>query len=134
MIRTTVPSKLPKELEIEMALIAGKILNKLDYIGAMGIEFFVTSQGLILNEFAPRVHNSGHWTLDGCLINQFEQHIRAISGWPLGSTKRHSNIVMTNIIGEKITTDIKENQSIYSYGKKEIRAGRKMGHINTIYE
>ena len=100
----------------------------------MGIEFFVTSQGLILNEFAPRVHNSGHWTLDGCLINQFEQHIRAISGWPLGSTKRHSNIVMTNIIGEKITTDIKENQSIYSYGKKEIRAGRKMGHINTIYE
>ena len=134
LIKTTVPSKLPKELEIEMALIAGKILNKLDYIGVMGIEFFVTSQGLILNEFAPRVHNSGHWTLDGCLINQFEQHIRAISGWPLGSTKRHSNIVMTNIIGEKITTDIKDNQSIYSYGKKEIRAGRKMGHINTIYE
>ena len=105
----------------------------MNYIGVIGIEFFLTKNGLVFNELAPRVHNSGHWTLDGCLINQFEQHIRAISGWPLGSTKRHSDIVMTNIIGNAIdSNDINGNQSIYDYGKDKVHQGRKMGHVNKI--
>ena len=129
---TTVPTNLKKNTKIELVLAAGKILNKLDYIGVMGIEFFNTENGLIFNEFSPRVHNSGHWTLDGCMISQFEQHIRAITGLPLGETERHSNVVMKNIIGKRVNVNTINNHSIYDYGKLEVRYGRKMGHINII--
>ncbi len=69
------------------------ILNALDYVGVLGVELFVTPQGLIVNEIAPRVHNSGHWTQNGCAVDQFEQHIRAIAGWPLGDGPRHADVV-----------------------------------------
>jgi 5-(carboxyamino)imidazole ribonucleotide synthase len=90
----------------------------------------------LINEIAPRVHNSGHWTQNGCVIDQFEQHIRAIAGWPLGDGKRHSNILMTNLIGsevldvDKLSKD--SNIGIHLYGKNDVKDGRKMGHINKI--
>jgi 5-(carboxyamino)imidazole ribonucleotide synthase len=83
-------------------LIASRILNALDYVGVWGVELFVTPSGLIVNEIAPRVHNSGHWTQAGCAVDQFEQHIRAITGWPLGDGTRHADVVMENLIGEDV--------------------------------
>ena len=80
-------------------LTAGRILNALDYIGVIGVELFVTGDGLVVNEIAPRVHNSGHWTEAACLVDQFEQHVRAICGWPLGDGARHSDAEMENLIG-----------------------------------
>ncbi len=92
---------------------------------------------LIVNEFAPRVHNSGHWTLDACLISQFESHIRAISGWPLGETARHSDAVMTNLIGADVDRwrelAAEPDTAIHLYGKPEARQGRKMGHVTRLY-
>ncbi|MFT4743064.1 MAG: 5-(carboxyamino)imidazole ribonucleotide synthase, partial [Yoonia sp.] len=96
---TTVPAKLTPSQRTDAVLIAARILNELDYVGVMGVELFVTPQGLIVNEIAPRVHNSGHWTQNGCTIDQFEQHIRAVAGWPLGDGSRHSDVVMENLIG-----------------------------------
>lgn len=133
---TTVPAKIPARLRTDAVLLAAKILNTLDYVGVMGVELFVTPQGLIVNEIAPRVHNSGHWTQNGCAVDQFEQHIRAIAGWPLGDGMRHSDVVMENLIGEdvdQIPTLAKEpNCAIHLYGKVETKVGRKMGHINRI--
>ena len=77
-------------------------MTELDYIGVLGIEFFVANNEIIVNEIAPRVHNSGHWTQTGCAVDQFEQHIRAISGWPLGNGKRHSDVIMENLIGPSL--------------------------------
>jgi 5-(carboxyamino)imidazole ribonucleotide synthase len=74
----------PGVSENDAVLIASRILNALDYVGVLGVELFVTPSGLVVNEIAPRVHNSGHWTQAGCAVDQFEQHIRAITGWPLG--------------------------------------------------
>ena len=137
LIKTTVPTKLPKELEIEMALIAGKILNKLDYIGVMGIEFFVTNQGLILNEFAPRVHNSGHLTINAFNVSQFENHIRAVCSLKKIPLKKLSNAKMINLIGSQIepyrqNIKLKDNEFFFDYLKKEIKDKRKMGHITVL--
>ena len=82
-------------------LLAARILNALDYVGVMGVELFVTPQCLIVNEIAPRVHNSGHWTQNGCAVDQFEQHIRAVAGWPLGPTAAHCHVEMTNLLGDE---------------------------------
>jgi len=99
----------------------------------MGIEFFLKNQKLYVNELAPRVHNSGHWTLDGSNVNQFEQHIRAISGLPLLTPERYANVTMYNLIGTlKSPKKLHENTKLYLYGKNEVRPGRKMGHINVI--
>ena len=91
---------------------------------------------LIVNEFAPRVHNSGHWTLDACLVSQFENHIRAICGWPLGETARHSDAVMTNLIGADVDKwrDLaaEPGTAVHLYGKAEARPGRKMGHVTRL--
>ncbi len=130
---TTIPATLAAGQHMDAVLLAGKILNALDYVGVMGVELFVTPSALIVNEFAPRVHNSGHWTQNACLIDQFEQHIRAIAGWPLGDGQRHSDAVMTNLIGEDVleyahSTDV----GLHLYGKADIKAGRKMGHVNKI--
>ncbi|MFN4171251.1 MAG: 5-(carboxyamino)imidazole ribonucleotide synthase, partial [Pseudorhodobacter sp.] len=100
---TTVPARLTPAQRSDAVLIAARILNALDYVGVMGVELFVTPGGLLVNEIAPRVHNSGHWTQNGCAIDQFEQHIRAITGWPLGDGMRHSDVVMENLIGDDIT-------------------------------
>ena len=132
---TTIPSKMDKQQLASAVSITGTILEKLEYIGVIGVELFVTKQGLIVNEIAPRVHNSGHWTQNGCAVDQFEKHIRAIAGWPLGDTKRHSNIVMQNLIGNDVDKAFTfagcPDISIHLYGKTEVKAGRKMGHINT---
>ncbi len=99
----------------------------------IGVELFVTRSGLVVNEFAPRVHNSGHWTQDSCLIDQFEQHVRAICGWPLGDGARHSDAVMTNLLGDDIlaAADMR-GAAVHVYGKPEPRPGRKMGHVTRI--
>lgn len=132
---TTVPARLTPAQRTDAVLLAAKILNKLDYVGVMGVELFVTREGLIVNEIAPRVHNSGHWTQNGCVVDQFEQHIRAVVGWPLGDGTRHSNVVMENLIGDdvdRIPDYAKEGVAIHLYGKAEAKPGRKMGHINRV--
>ena len=97
------------------------------------VELFVTADGrLLVNEIAPRVHNSGHWTIDACAVSQFEQHIRAVAGWRLGSTERHSDAVMENVIGEDARDWqllVTRGGCLHLYGKSEIREGRKMGHV-----
>lgn len=132
---TTVPAAIPPRLRTDAVLIASRIVTALDYVGVIGVELFVTPQGLIINEFAPRVHNSGHWTQNGCAVDQFEQHIRAITGWPLGDGSRHSNVVMENLIGDDIArlpAHAAEGAAIHLYGKSEARPGRKMGHVNRV--
>ncbi len=133
---TTVPAGIPANLRTDAVLLAARILNALDYVGVMGVELFVTPQGLIVNEIAPRVHNSGHWTQNGCCVDQFEQHIRAIAGWPLGDGSRHADVTMENLIGDdvdRIPQLAKEpNCAIHLYGKTEVKPGRKMGHVNRI--
>jgi 5-(carboxyamino)imidazole ribonucleotide synthase len=94
---TTVPARLTPGQRSDAILAAARILNALDYVGVLGVELFVTPEGLIVNEIAPRVHNSGHWTQNGCAVDQFEQHIRAITGWPLGDGGRHSDVTMENL-------------------------------------
>ena len=133
---TTVPARLSPSQRTDAVLLAAKILNKLDYIGVMGVELFVTSDGLIVNEIAPRVHNSGHWTQQGCTVDQFEQHIRAIAGWPLGDGTRYTDVVMENLIGDDMdrVPEIARDPaaSLHLYGKAEVKAGRKMGHVNRV--
>ncbi|WP_425037747.1 5-(carboxyamino)imidazole ribonucleotide synthase [Primorskyibacter sp. S187A] len=136
-LRTTkVPAQLTASHRMDAALLAGQILNALDYVGVMGVELFVTPGGLIVNEIAPRVHNSGHWTQMGCAVDQFEQHIRAIAGLPLGDGQRHSDVEMENLIGDdmdRLPALLREGQlSVHLYGKQETKPGRKMGHVNRI--
>ncbi len=133
---TRVPARLSASQQTDAILIAAKIMNALDYVGVMGVELFVTKTELIVNEIAPRVHNSGHWTQNGCPIDQFEQHIRAIAGWPLGDGGRHADVEMTNLIGEDVNTvqnvAFDGTVAIHLYGKAEAKPGRKMGHINRV--
>jgi 5-(carboxyamino)imidazole ribonucleotide synthase len=133
---TTIPARLSPGQRTDAVLIAARILNALDYVGVMGVELFVTRSALLVNEIAPRVHNSGHWTQAGCAVDQFEQHIRAIAGWPLGDGSRFADVVMENLIGEdmaRLPALMRERGvSIHLYGKGEVRAGRKMGHVNRI--
>ncbi|MEP4770707.1 MAG: 5-(carboxyamino)imidazole ribonucleotide synthase [Roseibium sp.] len=137
---STVPagvSATTKETAREMA---EQIVSSLGYVGVMGVELFLVrddaGERLLVNEVAPRVHNSGHWTQDACLVSQFDQHIRAVAGWPLGSAERHSDAVMENLIGFDVdswkTTLAEANAQLHLYGKAETRDGRKMGHVNRI--
>ena len=133
---TTIPAEIPAMMAMDAALMAGKILNALDYVGVMGVEMFVTPQGLIVNEIAPRVHNSGHWTQNGCAVDQFEQHIRAVAGWPLGDGSRYLDVVMENLIGDDMdrVPDLSKDPkvSLHLYGKADVKKGRKMGHFNRV--
>jgi 5-(carboxyamino)imidazole ribonucleotide synthase len=133
---TTVPARLTPGQRSDAILVAARILNALDYVGVLGVELFVTPEGLIVNEIAPRVHNSGHWTQNGCAVDQFEQHIRAITGWPLGDGGRHSDVTMENLIGDDIARIPRiareRNAALHLYGKADARPGRKMGHVNRI--
>ncbi|MBK5946804.1 5-(carboxyamino)imidazole ribonucleotide synthase [Rhodobacter veldkampii DSM 11550] len=133
---TTVPARISSAQRSDAVLIAARILNALDYVGVMGVELFVTPAGLLVNEIAPRVHNSGHWTQQGCAVDQFEQHIRAVAGWPLGDGSRYADVEMLNLIGADVaqvpTLAREGNTAIHLYGKTEAKAGRKMGHINRI--
>ena len=133
---TTVPSGVSQSLVTDAVLLAAQIVGALDYVGVMGVELFVTPSGLIVNEIAPRVHNSGHWTQAGCAVDQFEQHIRAVAGLPLGDGKRYADVVMENLIGadmDRLPELLRDpDVQVHLYGKAEVRAGRKMGHINRI--
>ena len=132
---TTVPAGVPPSVATDAILLAGRILNALDYVGVLGVELFVTRYGLVVNEIAPRVHNSGHWTQDAASICQFEQHIRAIAGWPLGDGSRHSAVVMENLIGsdmDRVPELAQQNVALHLYGKSAVKPGRKMGHVNRI--
>jgi len=139
--RTHVPARIAPATEIHAKAIARQIMDALDYVGLLAVELFVTrdadgAEGLVVNELAPRVHNSGHWTLDGAQTSQFEQHIRAIAGWPLGGTTRRGRIEMHNLIGEDAEEwrDIlaQPDLCLHLYGKLEVRPGRKMGHVTRV--
>jgi 5-(carboxyamino)imidazole ribonucleotide synthase len=117
--------------------VASDILRALDYVGVIGVEFFVLEDGdVLVNEFAPRVHNSGHWTIDACAVSQFEQHMRAVAGWPLGDPARHSNAAMENLIGAEArdwrSLSGERGACLHLYGKDEIRPERKMGHVTRL--
>ncbi|MCA0995140.1 5-(carboxyamino)imidazole ribonucleotide synthase [Alloyangia pacifica] len=133
---TTVPARLTPAHRQDAILLAGRILNALDYVGVMGVELFVCPDGLVVNEIAPRVHNSGHWTQNGCTVDQFEQHIRAVAGLPLGDGARHSDVQMENLIGadmDRVPELLRETDTaLHLYGKAEAKPGRKMGHVNRI--
>ncbi|MEQ8282470.1 MAG: 5-(carboxyamino)imidazole ribonucleotide synthase [Parvibaculum sp.] len=136
--RTYAPAALTPALADEARAIAAKIVSELDYVGVMGVEMFVgRGDKLLVNEIAPRVHNSGHWTMDACAVSQFEQHIRAICGWPLGDPARHADAVMTNLIGadagEWTALAAEPGAKLHLYGKAEARPGRKMGHVNRLF-
>jgi 5-(carboxyamino)imidazole ribonucleotide synthase len=134
------PAAISDALSARAREIAERIANALDYVGVLAVEMFVV-QGdgkpeLLVNEIAPRVHNSGHWTLDGASISQFEQHIRAIAGWPLGKPLRHGPVTMTNLIGEDIDSYEQwltvPGATVHLYGKGATRPGRKMGHVTQV--
>jgi 5-(carboxyamino)imidazole ribonucleotide synthase len=137
-LRTThAPARLSQATRAEAEAIAHKTLRALDYVGVIGVELFELEDGsLRVNEFAPRVHNSGHWTLDGCEVDQFEQHVRAVAGWPLGRTDALAEVTMTNLIGfdagawKALAAD--PSARLWLYGKREARGGRKMGHVNRL--
>ncbi len=134
---STVPAAIAPATAEAARQAAFAILEALGYVGVIGVEFFALPDGaLLVNEIAPRVHNSGHWTEAACIVSQFEQHIRAIAGLPLGETARHSDCVMENLIGE----DVLRAQALFAepdlmlhlYGKAEWRPGRKMGHFTRL--
>ncbi len=137
---TTVPARLSVKTADAARATAFSMLDALDYVGVMGVEFFVVEQQgeerLLVNEFAPRVHNSGHWTIDACASSQFEQHMRAVAGWPLADCCRHSDAVMENLIGTDIegweTRPPAAGEAVHIYGKAEARPGRKMGHVTRL--
>ena len=133
---STVPASLSEEKAEDARRVAHVLLEQLNYVGVIGVEFFETSDGILVNEFAPRVHNSGHWTREACLVSQFEQHIRAICGLPLGTAGRHHDCVMYNLIGDDVLDLARwhadRDASLTLYGKAEARAGRKMGHVTKL--
>ena len=137
-LRTTLaPARVEAQTKAQATRIARRILEGLDYIGVMGVELFEMPGGrLLVNEIAPRVHNSGHWTQDGCLCDQFEQHVRAVASWPLGPTTAHARVEMTNLLGEEAGRWAelagKKDTVVHLYGKGEPRPGRKMGHANRV--
>jgi 5-(carboxyamino)imidazole ribonucleotide synthase len=134
------PAAISEALAKQARTIAETIANALDYVGVLAVEMFVLAGDggptLLVNEIAPRVHNSGHWTLDGASISQFEQHIRAIAGWPLGKPVRHGPVTMTNLIGDDINSYEQwltvPGATVHLYGKGPARPGRKMGHVTQV--
>ena len=133
--RSTVPSRLGAAKVEEAKAIAQQIGEALEYVGVFAVELFVGKDGaLLVNEIAPRVHNSGHWTIEACACSQFEQHIRAVAGWPLGNVVRHADAVMENIIGAEVDAweSLAKTGALHLYGKMQARTGRKMGHITRI--
>jgi 5-(carboxyamino)imidazole ribonucleotide synthase len=140
--RSTAPAAIAPDCAREAVAITRRIAEALDYVGVLGVEFFVCAAGdgaetLLVNEIAPRVHNSGHWTMDGAITSQFEQHVRAVAGWPLGSPALlGAEAEMHNLIGDEAGTwaSIVADPSarLHLYGKADARSGRKMGHVNRL--
>ncbi|MCC2112991.1 MAG: 5-(carboxyamino)imidazole ribonucleotide synthase, partial [Hyphomicrobiales bacterium] len=135
-----VPAGIAAETEAAAVDAARRIAAALDYAGVLSVEFFLVKEGgherLIVNEIAPRVHNSGHWTESAATVSQFEQHIRAIAGWPLGRPLRHSDVEMENLIGDDVERWVEiiaePGAHLHLYGKRQTRPGRKMGHVNRL--
>jgi 5-(carboxyamino)imidazole ribonucleotide synthase len=135
--RTIAPAKVSPETAFQAERIALRILEGLAYVGVIGIELFELRDGrLLVNEIAPRVHNTGHWTMDGCEVDQFEQHIRAVAGWPLGPTTPRRRVEMLNLLGEEVDAwprlAHEPDTRLHLYGKREAKPGRKMGHVNKL--
>ena len=134
--RSVFPSSASPAMIEEAKRLAKKLADELDYVGVLALDLFMTKDGkLLANEFAPRVHNSGHWTQDACFTGQFEQHIRAVCGWPLGDPTRHSDGEMLNLLGEEANSwedQLKANAKLHLYGKRRAANGRKMGHITKL--
>jgi 5-(carboxyamino)imidazole ribonucleotide synthase len=134
--RSIAPSRMSAAQCAEAVATTKTIAESLGYVGVLAVEFFVMPDGaLLVNEIAPRVHNSGHWTIDACIVSQFENHIRAVAGWPLGSSQRHSDAVMDNLIGADAAdwpSLAAAGGALHLYGKREIRPGRKMGHVTRL--
>ena len=138
-----VPADVLEGVAAEAQRIASHIAEAFDYVGVLAVEMFVVGDGsggghgVMVNEIAPRVHNSGHWTLDGCSVSQFEQHIRAVAGWPLAVPLRHGRAEMINLIGEEIAEHRKwldvPGACVHLYGKQAVRPGRKMGHVTRVF-
>lgn len=135
--RSLAPALVSPALAEQAERIAARILGGLGYVGVVGIELFELADGrLLVNEIAPRVHNTGHWTQDGCEVDQFEQHIRAVAGWPLGPTTPHARVEMLNLLGDEINAwerlSHEPDTRIHLYGKRDAKPGRKMGHVNRV--
>jgi 5-(carboxyamino)imidazole ribonucleotide synthase len=135
--RTRAPASLPPALAAGADRLARDIAEALGIVGIVCVEMFVTAEDrLLVNELAPRPHNSGHWTIDACPVSQFEQCVRAIAGLPLGSPQRHSDAVMENLLGNDIERwrELAADPAarLHIYGKSEARPGRKMGHVTWI--
>ncbi len=134
-----VPATLSQQDAAQARRIVEIIAQKFGYVGVLAVEMFVLRKGeLLVNEIAPRVHNSGHWTLDGASVSQFEQHIRAVAGWPLAKAVRHGRVEMTNLIGREVE-DYRRylnlpGVAVHLYGKTAIRPGRKMGHVTRVFD
>jgi 5-(carboxyamino)imidazole ribonucleotide synthase len=135
------PARCSEVLKANAQVLAKKLAEKLDYIGVLGVEFFVVKNQLLVNEIAPRPHNSGHYTIDACITNQFEQQVRVMTGLPLGDANLHSQAVMVNILGDSWVNKAEPawnkvlghtNLKLHLYGKHEPRKGRKMGHFTVI--
>jgi 5-(carboxyamino)imidazole ribonucleotide synthase len=134
---TIVPARIPEAIAGRAEAIARHIANEIELVGLLAVEMFVTHENEVLvNELAPRPHNSGHWTIDGCITSQFEQFVRAVCGLPLGSTERHSDAVMKNLIGDEVNgwRELLSDPAVklHLYGKTEARPGRKMGHYTRL--
>lgn len=134
---TAAPAIVDEKTQVRARAIAEAILDGLDYVGVVGVELFDLGDGVLLvNEIAPRVHNTGHWTQDGCACDQFEQHIRAIAGWPLGPTRPHARVEMRNLLGDEVEAWLdlagQGDMRLHLYGKAEARPGRKMAHVNRV--
>lgn len=136
-----VPARCSEVVKANAQELAKKLAEKLDYIGVLGVEFFVVGKQLLVNEIAPRPHNSGHYTIDACITNQFEQQVRALTGQPLGESGLHSNAVMVNILGDSWVDNQEpawnkalahNNLKLHLYSKEEPRRARKMGHFTVI--
>jgi 5-(carboxyamino)imidazole ribonucleotide synthase len=131
-----VPAAITPALAGQAVAVANKIADALGYVGVIAVEMFVSRDGrLLVNELAPRVHNSGHWTIDGASVSQFEQHLRAVAGWPLAHPRRLGRVEMTNLIGEEVNSAPSPavGVAVHLYGKGEARPGRKMGHVTRVW-
>jgi 5-(carboxyamino)imidazole ribonucleotide synthase len=133
-----VPAAMSETAAREARRIAETIAHHFGYVGVLAVEMFALGDGgLLVNEIAPRVHNSGHWTLDGASVSQFEQHIRAVAGWPLAKPIRRGRVEMINLIGSEVGDYRKwlavPGAAVHLYGKTVVRPGRKMGHVTLVF-
>jgi 5-(carboxyamino)imidazole ribonucleotide synthase len=135
------PADVTPAVDARAREIAETIARAFDYVGVLAVEMFVLRVGdgydVLVNEIAPRVHNSGHWTIDGCSVSQFEQHIRAVADWPLQQPIRHGSVEMTNLIGAEVNDYASwltvPGAALHLYGKSQTRPGRKMGHVTRVF-